>query len=76
MNIKQNSKLLLVTNCIYVPFQLMKFMPLALKENLYVECVGSSNNKGNPPINNASNYCQEIKATINAIKFLFDSLNY
>lgn len=71
-NITEGNKILLVTSGIYVPFQLLKFMPIALEKNLYVDCVGLNNNQPGSSFNKPANYCQEIKATINAIKTLTD----
>ena len=64
--VEKGSKLLLVTSCIYVPFQLLKFVDLAIEGNFEVDCIGST------VINTAkfckpSNYLQEVKATLDAI---------
>ena len=70
--IHQGAKLLLVTSCIYVPFQLLRFMDLAIEKGFYVDCVGINNNKKGFAFSNIANYCQETKASINAIKALSD----
>ena len=69
-DIKKGDKVLLVTSCIYVPFQFLKFMKLALEKELIIDCVGTPYNGNN--FLKTSNYLQEIKATINAIKSLSD----
>lgn len=72
-NISKGDRLLLVTSCIYVPFQLLKFMDLAIEKGFYVDCVGMPNDdKKGTAFSQISNYCQETRATINAIKFLAD----
>jgi len=70
-NVSAGQKLLLVTTSIYVPFQFMRFMPFAIDNNLVVDCIGASNSNPNS-FNQASNYLQEIKGTINAFKFFID----
>lgn len=70
-DIREGQRLLLVTSNIYVPFQLLKFIPLCLEKNIVVDCVGSTILKSNYQFSN-SNYLQEIKATVNAIKVLVD----
>lgn len=65
-NVAPGSSLLLVTTCIYVPFQLMKFMDLAIEKDIYVDCIGVNVQS------NYTNYLQETKATINAIKAFSD----
>lgn len=71
-HVAEGQKVLLVTSGIYVPFQLMKFIPIALERNIYVDCVGLNNAKAGVAFSKPSNYCQEIKAAINAIKVLAD----
>lgn len=61
------SRILLITSCIYVPFQLMKFTNLALKKDLFVECIGCKAKPGTESVLNAASYLQELKAAINAI---------
>ncbi len=67
-DVKKGEKVLLVTSCIYVPFQFLKFMEIAIEKNLVIDCVGTPYNSNN--VLKPSNYLQEIKATINAIKSL------
>lgn len=72
-HLTEGMKLLLVTSCIYVPFQLLRFMDLAIDRGFYVDCVGMPNDdKKGTAFSQISNYCQETKATINAIKSLSD----
>ena len=64
-SISRGDKLLLITSCIYVPFQLLKFMDLAIEDGFEVDCVGADvydRGKFSKP----SNYLQEIKSTIDA----------
>ncbi len=71
--VSEGMSLLLVTSCIYVPFQLLRFMDLAIDRGFYVDCVGMPNDdKKGTAFSQISNYCQETKATINAIKSLSD----
>ncbi len=80
--VPEKSRLLLVTSCIYVPYQLMKFIPLAIEKNLYVDCIGvkpavvMKEDKivflNNLALSKASNYLQEIKGSVNAIASLAD----
>lgn len=66
--IQPGASLLLVTSCIYVPFQLLKFMDLAIERGFYVDCIGVPNSdKEGTAFSQMSNYCQETKAAINAI---------
>ncbi len=67
---KPESKMLLVTSCVYVPFQLMKFMDLALENDFYVECIGNRDYAHSPAVLNAASYLQELKAAINAVHAL------
>lgn len=67
-DVKKGEKVLLVTSCIYVPFQFLKFMEIAIEKELVIDCVGTPYNSNN--VLKPSNYLQEIKATINAIKSL------
>lgn len=64
-HIEPYAKLLLVTSSIYVPYQLMKFIPIAMQYNIEVDIIGSDVIGGVPQ--RAVNYLQEIKSTINAI---------
>jgi hypothetical protein len=75
-NIKKGDRLLLVTSCIYVPFQLLRFMDLAIEKEFYVDCIGVKNDdKRGTAFSQTTNYCQETKAAINAIKALSDKWN-
>ncbi len=72
-NITKGDRLLLVTSCIYVPFQLLRFMDLAIEKEFYVDCIGIKNDdKKGTAFSQTTNYCQETKAAINAIKSLAD----
>lgn len=68
--IEPESRILLVTSCIYVPYQLMKFTDLAIMKNIYVDCIGNKQNANAPSVLNTASYLQELKATINAIYVL------
>ena len=65
--VHEKAKILLITSCIYVPFQLMKFMELAIKKNIQVDCIGVDLSIGGKSSLQAVNYLQEIKGTIDAI---------
>lgn len=71
-NVEKGTKLLLVTSCIYVPFQFLKFMSIALDKDLYIDCVGVSSSQPGVQFSKTSNYLQETKATIDAMKMLAD----
>ena len=71
-SIEDGKNLLLVTSCIYVPFQLLKFIPLAIENSLNVDCVGVNTIRQGNLYSNLTNYCQEVKSTINAIKKISD----
>ncbi|MBQ9179663.1 MAG: hypothetical protein IJ132_02550 [Firmicutes bacterium] len=62
----EGSKIILTTNSIYVPFQLMKLMDIALEKDLLIDCVGVRA-KEHVPEGKHSMYLQEIKATVDAI---------
>ena len=48
-------------------------MDLAIEKGFYVDCVGMPNdNKKGTAFSQITNYCQETKAAINAIKSLSD----
>lgn len=64
--IPKGTKILLITSCIYVPFQEMKFMKLAIDCGFEVDCIGSDIDYDGPSVLIAENYLQEVKATINA----------
>ena len=68
-HIKRQDNILLVTSQIYVPYQLLKFVDLALEGEFNVECVGyRMDEKG--MLSKTSNFLQEVKGTINAINML------
>ena len=69
-NIADGKKLLLVTSCIYVPFQYLKFMGLAINGGFDVDCIGSDV-VDSGSLSKPSNYLQEIKGTIDAIYGLY-----
>ena len=58
--------MILTTNSIYVPFQLMRLMDIALERNIMIDCVGVRA-KERIPEGKHSMYLQEIKATVDAI---------
>ena len=62
----EGSKIILTTNSIYVPFQLMKLVDVALEKDLMLDCVGVRAKEHVPP-GKHSMYLQEIKATVDAI---------
>ena len=64
-------RVLLVTSCIYVPFQLMKFTALAMEKGFEVDCIGYLGGSTGSVLNTSS-YLQEVKATINAIHALLN----
>ena len=64
--IPKGTKILLITSCVYVPFQEMKFMKLAIDHGFEVDCIGSDIDYNGPGVLIAENYLQEVKATINA----------
>lgn len=68
--LKEGTKILLVTSPVYAPFQLMKFTDLALERGFYVDCIGNRSYGNSPTVLNAASYLQELKATINAIHAL------
>lgn len=70
--VKEGANVLLVTSTIYVPYQFLKFMKLAIEHNLYLDCVGPLNAVNGKQFSRTSNYLQETKGTINAIKSLVD----
>lgn len=70
-NVDAQQRILLITNDIYVPFQLLKFADLAIEGSYEVECIGSDRFQ-QPKLIKASSYLQEIKATIDVIKDLND----
>ena len=62
--LSEDDNIAIVTSSIYAPFQYIRFLPIALESNLNVEFIGGANGA----FTNASNYCQEIKATFDAMK--------
>lgn len=64
--ILKGTKILLITSCVYVPFQEMKFMKLAIDHGFEIDCIGSDIDYNGPSVLIAENYLQEVKATINA----------
>ena len=69
-NLQAETRILLITSSIYVPFQLMKFTDLALERGFYVDCIGNRSYDHSPSVLNVASYLQELKATINAINAL------
>ncbi|HFU4060793.1 TPA: hypothetical protein ACGOZ1_002250 [Streptococcus suis] len=65
ISLEKEDVLAIVTSSIYIPFQLIRFLPIALEREINVEFVGGASGA----FVNASNYCQEIKATLDAMKF-------
>lgn len=68
--VRDKQRILLVTSCIYIPFQLLKFVPISIENNIVIDCVGVSAQRRGSQFSKASNYLQEIKAAINAINNL------
>ena len=64
------SRLLLVTSTIYVPFQHLKFMKMAIAGGFEVDCIGTDISGAAPPVGPAS-YLQEVKAAVDAIFELY-----
>ncbi len=64
------SRLLLVTSTIYVPFQYLKFMKMAIAGGFEVDCIGTDISGAAPPVGPAS-YLQEVKAAVDAIFELY-----
>ena len=64
--VPEKARILLVTSCIYVPFQFLKFMDLAIDNSFSVDCVGSDS-VGHFSLSKPSNYLQEVKGTVDAI---------
>jgi hypothetical protein len=64
-NIKDQN-ILLVTNQPYTSYQLLKFMDFAFNNNLFIEAIGCDNDS----TLQESNYLQELKSNIDAIKVL------
>ena len=70
--INKGDKILLTTSCIYQPFQLLRFIMLGLEHEFEVDCIGVSAKIDGTAFSKPSNYLQEIKATIDAIKNFCD----
>lgn len=71
-NVNRNEKILLTTSCIYQPFQLLRFIMLGLEHDFEVDCIGVGANIDGTSFSKPSNYLQEIKATIDAVKNFCD----
>ncbi|MBQ3281506.1 MAG: hypothetical protein IJH41_03760 [Eubacterium sp.] len=69
-DIGESSRIILTTNCVYVPYQLMKLMKIAIEKDLMIDCVGVKA-KDHIPEGKHDRYLQEIKATIDAIYDIF-----
>lgn len=65
-DVREGSEIILTTNCVYVPFQMMKLMKVALEKNIRIDCVGVKAKECIPSGKHAR-YLQEIKAAIDAI---------
>lgn len=68
--IHTGAKILLTTSCIYVPFQLLKFMELAIETGVVVDCIGVSASISQSTLVGPTHYLQEVKSTVNAISTL------
>lgn len=77
--ISPESRVLLVTSQIYVPYQQLEAIRTwAIPNNVYVETVGfppSWNNISQQGMMTAANYLQEIRSTIQAVNRYLDSVN-
>ena len=51
-------------------------MSIALDKDLYIDCVGVSSSQPGVQFSKTSNYLQETKATIDAMKMLADKYLY
>ncbi len=67
--VRRGSRLLMITNCVYVPYQEMKFMDLALEGGFEVDGIGADYVLTPPDPNglNATAYLQEVKGVIDAV---------
>lgn len=65
-NVKKNDNILLVTSQIYVPYQLLNFIDLAIEGGFNVDCVGYSMRE-KEMLAKPSNFLQEVKGAVNAI---------
>ncbi len=68
-HISPGDKLLLITSCIYVPFQSLRFMDMAIDNGFEADCLGSDI-LDNFSLRKPSNYLQEIKGTVDAVYVL------
>lgn len=68
-NVSEGSKIIFTTNSIYVPFQMMRLMDIALDKNIMIDCVGV---KAKPRVPKGKHllYLQEIKATVDAMHMI------
>ena len=68
-SVRRGSRLLMITNCVYVPYQVMKFMGLALEGGFEVDGIGADYVLTPPDPNglNATAYLQEVKGVIDAV---------
>lgn len=73
-NIKTGNNVLLVTSQIYAPYQLLKFVDLAIEGNFDVDCIGYSMAE-KETLAKPSNFLQEVKATVNAMDMFVSKYN-
>lgn len=72
-DLKMGSNIIMVTSSIYVPYQLMKFAPIAIEYGINVDIIGVDKDIiNNVSRKNAVLYIQEIKATIEAIYYYIE----
>ena len=69
--VQENQRLLLVTSCIYAPFQLLKFIPISFEKKIETDCYGVSPAVAGSQFSKPSNYLQEMKGVVNAIYHLY-----
>jgi len=65
--LNSGDKVLLVTSAIYVPFQGLRFYKLGIELGIEVDCIGVDSSIEGTQFSLATNYLQEIKATIDTI---------
>lgn len=65
-DIKEGDNVLLATSQIYAPYQLLKFVDLAIEGSFNVDCIGYSMAE-KELLAKPSNFLQEIKAAVNAM---------
>ena len=75
-DIKEGDRILLLTASIFVPYQLFRFIPIAIEHGLEVDCLGIGDMSDGVEFLKTSNYLQEIRATVNAIVNLKDRYLY